>query len=119
MGILGAIKADWKARSTAGKIGLIIDAICGFGSMAMGQKIGDKLSEDSTRFERFCIKTATTGACMFAGEQGSAWLKENGGNFAGMVIDKARGKDVKITAEPTDKGAAFVAREYGEETGDE
>lgn len=111
-----ALKAEWKAMTTAQKIGCVIDIICGFGSAAAGAKIGAQLSAGSGKFESFCIRTVTTGACMAAGEAGSKALRSNFGDFAGAVIDKARGKNVEFGATMKGpEGPAFTATTYKEE----
>ena len=56
MRLLNALKAEWKSRSTAEKIKLIMHGILMIGGSTVGNAIGDKCSEGRSRIERGCVR---------------------------------------------------------------
>ena len=92
MGILGKLKLAWKTMTTKDKIDLFIDIISGAGCAIGGMVVGDKLSEGRNRLERVCIKTATAGLGLAAGDVSSKALKDNYGVILAGAIDRAKAK---------------------------
>lgn len=90
--VLKAIKSGWKNLSTADKVGFVIDCICGAGCALVSHDIGDKLAEGHTKLGRACIRTLVYGGSLAAGQAAGNALRENYGDAAASLIDKARGK---------------------------
>ena len=78
--------------STEEKIGMIFEVIGNIGCTCIGLSAGKKLSEGKTLLERICIKTATTGLSLYAGDISSKALKENYAVPIANVLDKAKSK---------------------------
>lgn len=92
MGFFGKLKLTWKTMSTKDRIDLIIDIISGAGCGIGGMIAGDKLSAGRNRVERICIKTATAGLGLAAGDVSSRALKENYGVILAGAIDRAKAR---------------------------
>ena len=102
MGILKKLRLTWKSMSTKDKIGLVIDLISGAGCGIGGMIVGSRLSEGRNPLERICIKTATAGLGLVAGEVSSKALKENYGEPVAVLIERVKAK----SAEEKEKEAA-------------
>ena len=112
MGIFTKLATTWKSMTTKDKIGLVIDVIsgvgCGLGSMI----VGSKLSEGQGRIKGACIKTAVAGLGLAACDVSSKALKENYGDIAAGLIDKAKARAAKEKAQAAeDKMKEAVAHE--------
>ena len=114
MGFLKEIGKMWKEMSTAQKINMGIDLVCGAGAAIIGKKVGDKLCEGSgSKFERALIRVTTTGAVAAGAEAGSKFLKRNYGDTSGLLIDAATGKAKLNSVKPTKDGIQ-IEGEYHE-----
>ena len=92
MGILGKIRLGWKALPLKEKIGLVLDVISGAGCGILSFTAGKKLSEGCGPIETICIKTATIGLGLAASEVSSKALRENYGDTAAEMIERAKAK---------------------------
>ena len=93
MGFFDRLKLSWKRMSTAEKIGLVIDAICGSGSVLMGMTVSRKLCEDTKSVvSKVCIKTTVAGLSIAAGDISAKALRENYGNLIGEIVDRSAKK---------------------------
>lgn len=112
MGIFTKLARTWKSMTTKDKIGLVIDVItgvgCGLGSMVAGAK----LSEGQGRIKGACIRTAVAGLGLAACDVSSKALKENYGDIAAGLIDKAKARAAQEKAKASeDKMKEAVAHE--------
>lgn len=103
MGIFTKLARTWKSMTTKDKIGLVIDVIsgvgCGLGSMV----VGAKLSEGQGRIKGACIRTAVAGLGLAACDVSSKALKENYGDIAAGLIDKAKARAAQEKAKASEE----------------
>lgn len=115
MKILKRLKSKWLAMTTAEKIGVGIDIVCGIGGGIITRTVGDKLTENCvTKTGRFCVRAAVMGAVLAGVESGSGYLKKNYGDPAGMIIDVATGK-AKLKSVDIGKEGIVLEGEYKDE----
>ena len=105
MGFLKEMRRTWKEMTTAEKIGVGIDLVCGAGAALIGRKVGDKLCEGcDSKLERVLIRVTATGAVAAGAEAGSKYLKREYGDTTGLLIDAATGKAKLNGIRPTKDG---------------
>lgn len=94
MGILTTLKSTWKAASTAEKINMVLDVICGFGAAAIGGQVTKRIAPGMNRVERICSGIVMGGLGMAAGE---AAAKAYGPytKAAGDIIDTVKQKNAQ------------------------
>ena len=91
MGILKAMKASWQGATTAEKINLVLDIICGFGAGAISGSVAKKLMPNMNRVERICASITMGGLGMAMGE---AAAKAYGPytDSIGKILDTAKAR---------------------------
>ena len=99
MGILKKISLTWKTMTTAEKIGMVIDIVCGAGAGVGSMIAGAKLGAGRSKIEKVCISTCTAGLGLAAADVSSQALKENYGNLAAALIDRAKEKTKEAAKE--------------------
>ena len=114
-GFFKMLRTAWGNLSTADKINLGIDIVCGVGAAMVGKTLGDTFSENcSNRFERLCVKLVTTGGVLAGAEAGANYLKRNYGDTSGLLIDCATGK-AKLKSIDVNKDGIEFKGEYTNE----
>lgn len=96
MGIITSIKSAWKSSTTAEKIHLCIDILCGFGAGAVSSKISKELTPGMGRFQRACVNLTMCGLGMAAGDCASNAFAPYCEALGGM-IDKKKNKSEEGT----------------------
>lgn len=94
MGIFKAIKTAWAAASTAEKIDLVLDIICGFGTGAISARMMKQMAPNMGKLERFCAGVAMSGLGMAAGEAAAKAYRPYT-EAIGKVADKAKKNEPK------------------------
>lgn len=97
MGIFKALTTSWKAATTAEKINLVLDIICGFGGGAMSAIVGRDLAvrSGSKLAAKITIPITACGLGMAAGNAASKALMEGIGTPLANVIDRVQAKNKK------------------------
>lgn len=91
MGILKNFTATWKAASTAEKVNMIIDVICGFGAGTLGGLALKKIAPDMTKGQKVFAGVTVMGLEMAAGDVAAKALHPFG-DAVGLVVDTAKNK---------------------------
>lgn len=91
MGILKAMKASWQGATTAEKINLVLDIICGFGAGAMSGKLVKKLVPGMNKIEQICVGITMSGLGMAAGNV-AAKAYEPYTESIGKILDTAKAR---------------------------
>lgn len=94
MGIISTLKRAWNGANTAGRINMVLDAICGVGAAAFTGRIFKSMAPDMNRLERICARVTACGVGMAVGEVASkayAPFVEAGA----LIIDTAKAKSAK------------------------
>lgn len=91
MGILTSLKSSWAAASTAEKINLVLDIICGFGAGVISGKLTKQLAPGMNRVERICATVAMSGLGMAAGSV-AAKAYEPYTESIGKIVDATKAK---------------------------
>lgn len=91
MGILNSLKRSWRESTTAEKLNLVLDIICGFGAGAVGGRAMKKLAPGMNKVEKFCTGILIGGLELSAA---SAAVKafEPYTDSLGKVVDTAKAK---------------------------
>ena len=91
MGIITSIKSAWKAATTAEKIQLGIDILCGLGAGAVSRKISEQITPGMGRVTKACVNLTMCGLGMAAGDCAAHAFSDYAGAI-GNAIDKAKSK---------------------------
>ena len=91
MGIINTLKSTWKAASTAEKIELILDAICGFGSSTLMNTIAFKHTQGMNKVQKVCVGIVANGLGI-AAANAAVNAFEPYTKALGNVIDIAKAK---------------------------
>ena len=71
MGIIASLKETWAKASTADKINMVLDVICGFGAAAISGQVTKRIAPGMNRVERICSGIVMGGLGMAAGKAAS------------------------------------------------
>lgn len=91
MGIVKTLKSSWSACSTAEKINLVLDIVCGFGAGAMSGKLVKKLVPGMNKIEQICVGITMSGLGMAAGNV-AAKAYEPYTESIGKILDTAKAR---------------------------
>lgn len=91
MGIFKSFRSAWKAASTAEKMNLVLDIICGVGTGIVAGRVTEKLLPGMNKVERVCTSIAMSGLGMAAGTAASKAYGEYTA-VIGQAIDSAKEK---------------------------
>ena len=104
MGIFKSLRSSWAAATTAEKVKLVLDIVCGIGAGAIGGMAGSEYAGKAKgKLTKACIIIAASGMAGAAGDAASKSLMETFGKPLASVIDGARAKNAE-TKEETEDG---------------
>ena len=91
MSIINTLRNTWKAASTAEKIELVLDAICGFGSSTLIGSIAMKHTQGMNRVQKLSVGVVTYGLSI-AGANAAVNAFEPYTKALGNAIDTIKAK---------------------------
>lgn len=90
MKIFSQIRAGWKAASTADKVHIILDILCGMGTGILIYDVTAMLAPGHNKLEKALITITTSGLGLAAGNVAANTLHESYGVVLANAIDRAK-----------------------------